>query len=71
MARTSAIQLRRGTAAAWTSANPILAAGEVGAETDTGRTKVGDGVTAWTSLAYADGTAQQDAEALTMMLMGA
>lgn len=49
------IQLRRGTAANWTSANPVLAAGEVGVETDTGRAKVGDGVTAWTSLAYVDG----------------
>lgn len=47
------IQLRRGTAAAWTSENTTLAAGEPGFETDTGRHKVGDGVTAWNSLAYA------------------
>lgn len=44
------IQLRRGTAAAWASANPILAQGEIGYITDTGDTKTGDGVTAWTSL---------------------
>lgn len=47
------IQLRRDTAANWTSSNPTLAAGEVGVETDTRKTKVGDGSTAWNSLAYA------------------
>lgn len=46
------IQLRRGTAAAWTAADPTLAEGEVGVETDTLRLKVGDGATAWTSLPY-------------------
>lgn len=46
------IQLRRGTAAQWTAANPTLAAGEVGVETDTFKVKVGDGSTAWASLSY-------------------
>jgi hypothetical protein len=46
------IQFRRDTAAAWTSANPILAAGEMGLETDTTYYKIGNGSTAWTSLAY-------------------
>ena len=46
------IQLRRGTAAAWTSANPTLAAGELVIETDTDKYKIGDGSTAWTSLGY-------------------
>jgi hypothetical protein len=46
------IQMRRDTAAAWTSANPVLAAGELGLETDTTYYKVGDGSTAWNSLAY-------------------
>ena len=41
-----------GTAAAWTSANPTLLAGEVGIESDTGADKVGDGTTAWNSLSY-------------------
>jgi len=49
---TVQIQLRRGTAAQWTSANPTLAQGEMGVETDTGQFKVGTGSTAWTSLAY-------------------
>jgi hypothetical protein len=53
MARNALIQLRRDTAANWTSTNPTLAAGEMGFETDTGRLKVGTGSTAWTSLLYA------------------
>lgn len=51
-ARNYLITPRKGTAAAWTSANPTLASGEVGVETDTGKQKVGNGSTAWTSLAY-------------------
>ena len=47
------IQIRRDTAANWTSANPILASGEIGFETDTGRFKIGNGSTAWTSRSYA------------------
>lgn len=46
------LQLRRGTAAQWTSANPTLLPGEVGLETDTGLFKTGNGSTAWTSLSY-------------------
>jgi len=46
------IQMRRDTAANWTSGNPTLAAGELGLETDTKKIKMGDGSTAWTSLAY-------------------
>lgn len=49
---TTSFKLRRGTAAAWTSANPVLAAGEPGIETDTKKWKVGDGSTAWNSLGY-------------------
>jgi hypothetical protein len=44
------IQSRRGTAAQWTAVNPILAQGEIGYETDTGKFKVGDGSTAWNSM---------------------
>jgi hypothetical protein len=46
------IQLRRDTAANWTSTNPTMAQGEAGYETDTGKLKIGDGSTAWNSLAY-------------------
>ena len=46
------IQFRRDTAANWTSANPTLAEGELGLETDTTFYKIGTGSTACTSLAY-------------------
>jgi len=46
------IQIRRDTAANWTSADPTLAQGEIGFETDTSFMKIGDGSTAWTSLSY-------------------
>ena len=48
------IQLRRDTAADWTSNNPTMAAGEFGWESNTNRFKIGDGATAWNSLAYSD-----------------
>jgi hypothetical protein len=47
------IQLRRATAAQWTTNNPILAIGEPGVETDTKKVKIGDGSTPWNSLGYA------------------
>ena len=46
------IQLRRDTAANWVTANPVLADGEIGIETDTRKRKCGDGTTAWNSLPY-------------------
>ena len=52
---TTRIKLRRDTAANWTLNNPILAAGEPGLETDTGKTKYGDGATHWADLSYATG----------------
>lgn len=52
MARNALIQHRGDTAANWTSVNPVLAAREIGLETDTKKIKFGDGTTAWTSLGY-------------------
>lgn len=52
MPAITTIKLRRGTAAQWTSANPVLAAGEIGLETDTRRTKYGNGSQAWSALPY-------------------
>lgn len=52
MAVVTQIQVRRGTASQWTSTNPTLSAGEWGYETDTGKVKIGNGSTAWTSLGY-------------------
>ncbi len=50
---TVRLQLRRGIADDWFDANPVLAAGEIGIETDTNTFKFGDGTTAWNSLEYA------------------
>lgn len=50
------IKLRRSTAAQWTATNPVLAEGEFGAERDTRKFKIGDGVTAWNSLQYWGGS---------------
>ncbi len=52
MPAQTVIQLRTGTAAQWTAANPTLAMGEMGYESDTGQLKIGNGTTAWSSLAY-------------------
>jgi hypothetical protein len=52
MSVVTQIQVRRGTAAQWTSTDPTLASGEWGFETDTGKVKIGNGSTAWTSLSY-------------------
>ncbi len=46
------IQQRRDESAIWTMNNPILFDGESGHERDTGREKMGDGVTPWNDLPY-------------------
>lgn len=46
------LQVRRDTASAWSIANPTLALGELGFETDTKLFKFGDGTTIWNSLSY-------------------
>lgn len=49
-------QMLHDTAANWTSNNTVLLLGELGVETDTSKFKIGDGTTAWNSLAYATGS---------------
>ena len=46
---------RYDTAAVWASVNPVLAAGELGAESDTLNIKIGDGVRTWSELPYYTG----------------
>ena len=55
------MQQRRGTAAQWTAANPTLAAGEIGFETDTNKFKIGNGSSAWTALSYFSNTTALEA----------
>lgn len=47
------VQVRRGSAAAWSSANPVLSSGEFGYDETNDKVKIGDGATAWNSLAFA------------------
>ena len=54
------LQNKHDTAANWTTNHPTLLAGEIGYEQDTGKFKIGDGVTVWTSLAYAGAAAETD-----------
>ena len=50
--RSVRFELKRNTAAGWTSSNPVLLAGEPGTELDTGQMKVGNGTTPWNLLPY-------------------
>jgi hypothetical protein len=49
---TIRMQQRRDSAANWTGSPVILASGEIGVETDTGKIKVGNGADVWTALPY-------------------
>jgi len=46
------MQQRRGLASQWASVNPVLAAGEIGFETDTSKFKMGNGTSTWSQLVY-------------------
>ena len=46
------IQLRNDTAENWNTENPVLLKGEMGVETDTGKTKIGNGTAHWKDLKY-------------------
>lgn len=45
-------KLRGGTGATWLAVDPVLGLSEPGHETDTGRMKLGDGVSKWSQLPY-------------------
>jgi hypothetical protein len=49
------IKLKRGTTSQWAAANPILLLGEPGIDTTENKVKYGDGVTAWSGLAFSGG----------------
>ncbi len=55
MPQITSIKPRRGTAAQWTATDPVLGEGEWGYESDTGMSKMGDGVNGWGNLPYAFG----------------
>lgn len=51
--KVKTLYLRNDTADTWVEKNPVLAKGEPGVEVDTGKFKLGDGVTSWVGLHYA------------------
>ena len=61
------IQVRRDTAANWTSTNPTLSQGEIGFETDTYKIKIGNGSSAWTALEYFSAAGLSAAQGLTFV----
>lgn len=62
------IILRSGKATDWTTANPVLLAGEIGHESDTALLKIGDGVKTWKELAYFKGDVAGIESALTTFM---
>lgn len=54
MANYTQIQLRRDTTTNWSTANPILAEGEFTYDITANKVKIGDGITNWNSLPYAE-----------------
>jgi hypothetical protein len=57
MSKRCIVRIRRGTAAEWAASEPqpggeVLKLGEPGYEKDTGKLKIGDGITPWNSLPY-------------------
>jgi hypothetical protein len=61
------IQVRRDTAANWTSTNPTLSQGEIGFETDTYKIKIGNGSSAWAALAYFSAAGLSAAQGITFV----
>lgn len=62
------IQLRRGTALEWSTANPLLAEGEICVELDTEKFKIGTGNTLWNDLAYSSGPVGDTGTAATITI---
>ena len=51
VSKTEALRLAA-TSDMWTLTNPVLANGAIGAEIDTNKAKIGDGVSTWSQLSY-------------------
>ena len=49
------IKIRNDLAIEWSRENPVLMAGEIGVEKDTGKIKFGDGIHKWDLLPYNNG----------------
>ena len=58
MDRNISVRHRQKTdiALSWTLRNPVLLAGEIGIENETGKIKIGNGISAWNTLPYSVAT---------------
>lgn len=65
------VKFRRDTARRWFGLNPLLAEGEPGFETDTGRVKIGDGSKKWRDLEYFGGEGGGSGEDLLEHILAA
>ena len=70
MANYVKIQIRRDSSANWSSNDPTLAIGELGADMTMHRLKVGDGVNSWNALTWINGDMQESLESVLRMLSG-
>ena len=64
------LQFRRDTAANWESTNHILSQGELGLDLTNERFKIGDGVTAWNGIEFAQYTNKAETFLATTTLAG-
>lgn len=60
------LKLRRDYSWRWEIENPVLAPGEPGVESNTGRFKIGDGYKSWTELDYFTPDSPTDASNATL-----
>lgn len=65
------LQLRTGSATQWAASTRILAVGEPGVETDTGRIKVGDGTNLWSGLPWSGAAISKSTSNGSLMVNGA
>jgi Major tropism determinant N-terminal domain len=66
----SKIQLRRGSASDWTTANPVLSSGEIGVELGSpNKIKIGNGSSTWSQLPYGSATNASDISGLGEMAL--
>jgi len=64
-AQINSVRMRRGTATAWTNANPRLDAGEFGYDSTNNKFKIGDGTSLWSALSYVTAVADLNNPTLT------
>jgi Major tropism determinant N-terminal domain len=64
-AQINSVRMRRGTASAWTTTNPILDNGEFGYDSTNNKFKIGDGTLRWSALSYVTAIADLNNPTLT------